>query len=260
MCARSLLGFPRDQLVRSNGAVDVELPDRIEREEDLAAALFLLFNQQWFRLRRTRLRDDWGQFTSDTANVLANELTDTAVSGATMVANTFGVDLFALADVLGDARRYARTVASQLALHISDGLTNEIVTAGFGNVPLPDAAAKLRETIRQGLSEDRARKIAITETTRARTVGMRYASRYVRNVLGVQLALTWYTEDDEQVCKICRPLHKKRWDRYYDQFPLGPPAHVRCRCHEEFRIVDGPPLAVPADPISYVANASFLAT
>lgn len=40
----------------------------------------------------------------------------------------------------------------------------------------------------------------------------------------------WYTEDDNSVCPICRPLHLTAEDVWGIRFPNGPAAHPRCRC------------------------------
>jgi len=42
--------------------------------------------------------------------------------------------------------------------------------------------------------------------------------------------MIWYTQADERVCPVCAPLHGKKQDVWEQQFPSGPPAHVRCRC------------------------------
>ncbi len=71
--------------------------------------------------------------------------------------------------------------------------------------------------------EDRAERIAVTETTTA-TVSAGEA------VVTHSLNDTWFTVSDTAVCPICQPLHGVPRDVWAMKFPLGPPAHPVCRC------------------------------
>jgi SPP1 gp7 family putative phage head morphogenesis protein len=70
---------------------------------------------------------------------------------------------------------------------------------------------------------DRARRIAVTETTRAYAQGN--IAAWKRS--GVITMMEWHTANDERVCPVCAPLEGQ-------QFPVdggqAPPAHVSCRC------------------------------
>lgn len=77
-------------------------------------------------------------------------------------------------------------------------------------------------------SYDRARTIAVTETTRAFAQGNIEAWQ----ASGVVKKHEWVTSNDERVCPICGPLHG-RIVAIGEEFAPGitaPPAHPRCRC------------------------------
>jgi hypothetical protein len=77
----------------------------------------------------------------------------------------------------------------------------------------------------------RAEMIAVTETTRAAVEGERAYVEQLRRELGVNLVPVWNTANDERVCPICGPKHRKEiTDGVY------PPAHPRCRCYLSYTI------------------------
>ncbi len=47
---------------------------------------------------------------------------------------------------------------------------------------------------------------------------------------GIRMERIWNTDADELVCPVCVPLNNQGEDEWIQEFPLGPPAHVRCRC------------------------------
>lgn len=76
--------------------------------------------------------------------------------------------------------------------------------------------------------EVRARRIAVTEVTRAYAEGNRAAWGAMDYVEGYE----WNTANDERVCPICGPLHNvvvKKGELFAGIYN-GPPAHVNCRC------------------------------
>ena len=78
----------------------------------------------------------------------------------------------------------------------------------------------------------RARRIAVTETTRIFTEGERLVNDADEAVEGYR----WLTVADEQVCPTCGPLHGlvRQKDSSFVHPTMGnvsdPPAHVNCRC------------------------------
>lgn len=76
---------------------------------------------------------------------------------------------------------------------------------------------------------DRDAKIAISETTTAATEGGEAAAG---ETFGVSPDDVWWTENDQKVCPVCRPLHRTK--RGSKQWHIGPPAHPGCRCWIEY--------------------------
>lgn len=80
------------------------------------------------------------------------------------------------------------------------------------------------------LGQETAKSVAITEVTRATTQAERAATKRYSDRTGVTLLAFWTTENDARVCPICMPLNDKPEASWDSKFPLGPPAHPRCRC------------------------------
>lgn len=98
-------------------------------------------------------------------------------------------------------------------------------------------------------NEERARMIAVTETTRAYSKGQQLGSeQLVKEYPEVRVVDHWFTNNDDKVCEICGPLEGVEVDAgetFYE--PDGnndgfPPAHVNCRCWMDYttRIDDQP--------------------
>ena len=90
---------------------------------------------------------------------------------------------------------------------------------GLGKRGLPD----LIDAIQPLFSPERARRIAVTETTRLFAEGNKLAAQMDDAVGGLQLQ----TAGDERVCAICGPLNHQIFPK--DNVPEQP-AHVNCRC------------------------------
>jgi hypothetical protein len=78
-------------------------------------------------------------------------------------------------------------------------------------------------------SVERADAVAITEITRARTLGQ-MAAMQILEELGIKTLAVWITALDERVCPVCGPLHNQDERTWGKLFPMGTPAHVNCRC------------------------------
>jgi SPP1 gp7 family putative phage head morphogenesis protein len=93
-------------------------------------------------------------------------------------------------------------------------------TEGLGKRGLPD----LINALQPMFDRTRAKRIAVTETTRLFAEGNKLAADQDENVGGLQ----WQTAEDELVCDICRPRHNLI-------YPKGSvpecPAHVNCHCN-----------------------------
>lgn len=93
-----------------------------------------------------------------------------------------------------------------------------------------------RNLIERLWSDERAKSIAITETTRGITAGETSGAEMYRRETGKLLLPYWLTERDERVCPVCGPLDNEPSTVWRHRFN-GPPAHPRCRCRLEWREV-----------------------
>jgi len=82
---------------------------------------------------------------------------------------------------------------------------------------------------------NRAKMIAITETTRAASQATTSYQDYLRE-RGINMIRVWNTDADELVCPICAPLNGKTEKEWGAEFPDGAPAHVNCRCDTSLRL------------------------
>ena len=82
---------------------------------------------------------------------------------------------------------------------------------------------------------NRAKMIAITETTRAASQATTSYQDYLRE-RGINMIRVWNTNADELVCPICAPLNGKTEKEWGAEFPDGAPAHVNCRCDTSLRL------------------------
>ena len=77
-------------------------------------------------------------------------------------------------------------------------------------------------------SPKRARRIAVTETTRSFAEGNQIAWKES----GVVKKKRWNTSNDELTCPLCSPLHNEvvELDKKFSDGTDSPPRHVNCRC------------------------------
>lgn len=213
----------------------MELPDRDRRENELAALLFALFDDQRGRVERYRLSAEWNSFTSDVSAAIAEKTSETFAAAA-------------LAFILFANERTGRALASP-----AFGAIAEQWGASHGRVVAGSIAEKSRFAINQAIrdpdpealirqldvefSRTRADAVAITETTNAISLGESAGRSRVETSGVANFVRIWWTEDDARVCPICRPLHmtsERVWER---QFRSGPPAHPRCRCWLIYEVI-----------------------
>ena len=192
-----------------------DLPNRRERERDLAAALLLVLGA-W----RYREFDPIG-FADDASKAMLPVLIETSGLAASGLASTHGLDLSQAGIGTAEwAEGYSKVLANEVALSIQRELA-----AGY------DPAIVF--------GGNRAEMVGVTETTRAITAGEGLVvGALVAGIGGVeskQLEEIWYTVLDARVCEICRPLHGTGPEVYGRVSPTGPPAHPRCRCWKEYR-------------------------
>jgi HK97 family phage portal protein len=90
--------------------------------------------------------------------------------------------------------------------------------------------------LRPAVGRARASAIAITEVTRAASHATIEYQTYLGQ-RGIRMERIWNTDADELVCPVCVPLNNQGEDEWLQEFPLGPPAHVRCRCDTTLKLV-----------------------
>lgn len=88
---------------------------------------------------------------------------------------------------------------------------------------------EIQQTAVSIFGPDRDVSIAVSETTTAATEGGEAAAG---ETFGISSDDVWWTEDDQKVCPICKPLHRTK--RGSKKWRIGPPAHPRCRCWIEY--------------------------
>ena len=98
---------------------------------------------------------------------------------------------------------------------------------------LEDLTRTLMDPSNYTFSRQRAKLIAITETTAAYARGEMTAARELEKAGYFEYEKVWQTNNDDIVCDICRPLHNFTIQGVRGLFPngtQGPPAHPGCRC------------------------------
>lgn len=125
-----------------------------------------------------------------------------------------------------EANEWASRTAGAIAVSVASNTHDAIQRAEQAGGAEAVAAA-----IATLASDERAYTIAITETTRGASVGELDEVRRYERATGRQVVTAWVTEKDSLVCPICKPLDGVWRDTWQQYFPLGPPAHPRCRCY-----------------------------
>lgn len=201
-----------------------DLAGRAEHEERLRAAIAAAL-AAWesepndYRGLRLRVRDAAAEPLALTYIVAAEQL------GSRLRPDSFSTP-----------RADAEAWAARMSAHVAAGVAEATQDALQRARQAGDAAA-VASAIALLADPERARTIAITETTRAASVGeLEEVERY-EAATGLRVATVWTTEQDGRVCPICEPLDglwRARWSR---EFPWGPPAHPRCRCYLEHKVL-----------------------
>ncbi len=128
------------------------------------------------------------------------------------------------------SRQYAFDLVSGIT-QTSRRVVQEAVSGFFENqLTMGD----LRQMLSQTFGPVRAEMISVTEVTRASVQGEMAIIDELRKE-GVEFVSTWVTSRDDRVCPICSPLDGTV--DWVGNFPVGPPAHVRCRCELSHRFV-----------------------
>lgn len=123
----------------------------------------------------------------------------------------------------------AKNWAARNAFQLASGMTTSTQRRLAEAARHTNAAEQIAREIDRSFGRYRSKRVAITETTRAITVGEEMAADRVESELGWVLERIWQTERDERVCPICGPLQGKP-ESYYGPRVGSTPAHYNCRC------------------------------
>jgi hypothetical protein len=181
----------------------------------------------------------WDSISGDWREQLQPELERVFIDMAAefLGGQTIGVDWALMNKAASDwARAYTFDLVKGIQANTRLALQSK-VGAWFET---PTTLGSLRDSLEPLFGPVRSEMIAITEITRAATMGEAAAVNLLAEQ-GVNMEAVWHTSNDEIVCPLCGPANGKsetdaiRADPYYgatwkDLYPYGPPAHPRCRC------------------------------
>jgi len=188
-----------------------DLPNRADREAELAAALMLLFK-------------DHSVSAGAVATAVQPALQKTYIDGSLNLLQATSADPHPAPsneamDV--EAEKWAKSYAITLGKEIADS-TRELL----------DGAADIDAVYGQ----PRAEMIAATEVTRAISAAEAWLVVFWAAEGFESHERRWHTEGDGHVCPICRPLNRAPESVWADRIPAGPPAHPNCRCWLDYQV------------------------
>ena len=199
----------------------MELQNRDELEDEMLAALILMWSQQRKKYEDGDLKGDFWQSKED-----EDRLWLLYWLGAVFVASArqHGLDQSA-------AEQGAQTWGLGHSVAVLSGMRRHTETLLTGENPA--------ETI---FGRARAERLVVTEISTARSAGGDFAKGILGQIGDSDL---WFTVPDERRCPYCAALHmqpRNKWLEIYQkvlrtnpQFavygePTRPPAHPNCRC------------------------------
>jgi hypothetical protein len=259
---RSGVEIPKPLLDSACKALGIPRRDRLEpgrlekekAEDRVAAVIKRRFNRQKARVRQhLEMYHPYRKDINHTDEELQSWLEDNPEDGddATRIAILLskaargGVKLFDMNVDLGgefaltntEAAKWAATYVYDLIRGIDqttlEAMRNAIST--FVSTPgytIGDVMDLLP------FNSERARRVAVTEITRAYAEGNQLAAGALAEQFpGVRVTKRWYTNQDDRVCEVCGPLgdqepidQDESWTTVDGDELENPPAHVNCRC------------------------------
>lgn len=165
------------------------------------------------------------------------EIVGIAVESGLALAADVGVE-FDPAMVQDEAASWARSYTFDLITGLTNTTRNVVQSAVASYAETPGMTrADLESLLSPAFGEYRASMIAVTEVTRAYSQATNMYQSRIRDNAGVEMERVWRTNNDELVCPVCGPLNGVPESEWANEFPDGPPAHVRCRCSTTLRYV-----------------------
>lgn len=196
---------------------------RAKYEREIASALVLLFGdyrQQWEGSQSFNRSGFRSAVASALSGKLAPIYTDAAV-GVVLVLGIMQdeIDATMAATIHANAQKWEASFLPVLAENIAST-----------TVPGQEGA----------FSVQRAQNVAISETTRATEMAKRAIVTDAKEKQGTKFDALWITHPERTMtgpCPICEPLHNQPESVWSGRFRDGPPAHSRCECEIEYRLV-----------------------
>ncbi len=211
----------------------MDVPQRTKHEQELInklMALFLLMHDDTFKS---------GRFVPLAfAELLATEIQPVLARMYflmfTQVAESVGFDIDVgrstiKAEIGNQADRWSKKYSETLSRSVARNVRKDIISS-------KQRGSTSQEAIAEALGKRRATMIGVTEITRAASRGVIDLAGRIRKEKGWKVELIWHTAEDEQVCKVCKPLDEEPEEVWSLEFPAGSPAHPICRCWLEMRV------------------------
>lgn len=173
---------------------------------------------------------DIAQLPEQLQTALITELQTFFITDADVVRRRDGLPDYNADELANAAATWARTYTYNLVRQLTE--TTRTIIQGVVSVAQETPGMTLDDMTRllePAFGKRRAQSIAITETTRASAAAVQGLQEHYRGY-GLDYQRQWITANDELVCPICGPLHKKYESQWASRFPGGPPAHPNCRC------------------------------
>ncbi len=231
-----------DEPTTSAKAINLATDPRDEAERRLTEALSELFAELQpdvaARLAKGEMPSD-EELQQAFARVIQPQLVEAAVEEFTRLGVEVGVQ-FDPAMVNQAMTEWARSYTFDLVKGLTDTTRKTLQDAMTQFTTTPGMTrGQLEALLEPALGKQRAESVTVTEVTRAYSAAQ---SRYQQELgaAGITMQKVWITSNDEiaRRCPICWPKHKKPEADWKEQFPSGPPGHVRCRCHTVLQSVE----------------------
>jgi len=151
-----------------------------------------------------------------------------------------GINKKVLAWAKRHAGRLVKDIDATTRPILRDAIRLFVETPGFN---LGDLMNMLTTAPIAPLTDTRALRVAVTETTRAFSKGNQIGAEQLKaEHPDILVTMIWYTDNDDRVCDLCGPLHDTEVEQggtFYDpqnEYEDGfPPRHVNCRCVVNYR-------------------------
>jgi hypothetical protein len=185
----------------------------------------------------------WGEHTAKLTGAISPLLSGTYLSQASTMLEEFeflGVEWGLVNEAAVDwAKDYTYNLVGELnvtsrrylgkELEMLNDITRKLQVSLQEYFQTPSNIGELSERLAGTFGPQRARTIAVTETTRAASEGEQEVARQLA-AQGIKMQPIWITANDEIVrqCPICWPRHgRKIGVEIPNEYP---PAHPNCRC------------------------------